>query len=148
LIGRHCGRNSWPGLIFLLEGGLGCGKTVFSQGLGAGLEVPEIITSPSYPIIQEYQGRFSFVHVDLYRLDSLQDIEMLGLDEYFNNTTVCAIEWPSRNEWHDVSLDMVTVDFQADSGDVRTIQITASTQILEKLNLLNHKGANREHCGL
>jgi len=88
-----------PGDILALKGPLGSGKTCFVQGIAIGLGVVErYITSPTFVLIREYQGRLPLYHIDLYRLGSGLEIGMLGLDEYFNGEGVTAIEWPEKAE--------------------------------------------------
>ena len=85
-------------LIIALNGDLGSGKTAFVQGLASGLEVPEeyYITSPTFTLINEYPGRLRLLHVDLYRLDSIADLEDIGLDESLYDQAVVAIEWADK----------------------------------------------------
>lgn len=84
-----------PGMTLLLEGNLGAGKTTFTKGIGAGLGIQRIIKSPTYTIIREYQdGTFPLYHIDLYRLEETEVIE-LGLDEYFEGSGLSVVEWPS-----------------------------------------------------
>jgi tRNA threonylcarbamoyladenosine biosynthesis protein TsaE len=88
-----------PGDILVLKGPLGSGKTCFVQGIARGLGITErYITSPTFVLIREYQGRLPLYHVDLYRLGSGIEIGMLGLDEYLNGDGVTAIEWPEKME--------------------------------------------------
>ena len=88
-----------PGDILALKGPLGSGKTCFVQGIARGLGVTErYITSPTFVLIREYQGRLPLYHIDLYRLGSGLEIGMLGLDEYLNGDGVTAIEWPEKME--------------------------------------------------
>ena len=96
--GQKIGENIQPGTILALYGDLGSGKTVFVQGLGAGLNVPEdyYITSPTYTLINEYPGRIKLFHVDLYRIDNPGEMEDTGLDDVFGNDVVAAIEWADR----------------------------------------------------
>ncbi|MEN9204072.1 MAG: tRNA (adenosine(37)-N6)-threonylcarbamoyltransferase complex ATPase subunit type 1 TsaE [Thermostichus sp. DG_1_6_bins_120] len=90
------GRMADPGLILLLEGNLGSGKTTFVQGLGQGLGIPEPIDSPTFVLLQEYySGRIPLFHCDLYRLDSIS-AEDLGLEELWNGQGITAIEWPQH----------------------------------------------------
>ncbi len=85
-------------LIIALRGDLGSGKTAFVQGLARGLEVPDgyYITSPTFTLINEYPGRLPLVHVDLYRLEKIDDIEDIGLDELLYDQAVIAIEWSEK----------------------------------------------------
>lgn len=84
-----------PGMTILLEGDLGAGKTTFTKGVAAGLEIDRIIKSPTYTIIREYtSGRLPLYHMDLYRLED-SGVEGLGLDEYFSGEGVSIVEWPT-----------------------------------------------------
>ncbi len=82
-----------PGDVVLLGGDLGSGKTTFAQGLAAGLGVDEPVTSPTYTIVQEYEGRLPVAHVDVYRLDRVQEIYDLGFDDFFDGERVTLVEW-------------------------------------------------------
>lgn len=80
-----------PGDVITLEGDLGVGKTTFTKGLAQGLGVNRMVTSPTFTIVKEYEGRLPLYHMDVYRLeDSDEDI---GFLEYFNGTGVTVIEW-------------------------------------------------------
>ena len=97
-MGREIGRKSHQGSVIALCGDLGAGKTVLAQGIAAGLGVKAIVTSPTYVIINEYEGRYRFYHIDAYRLNSSQEMRELGYEEYFYGDGVTAIEWPERIE--------------------------------------------------
>jgi len=73
---------------------LGSGKTTCVKGICAGLGVEEEVTSPTFTLINEYQGRLPVFHFDFYRIGSAQELRDLGLDEYFYGEGVCLIEWP------------------------------------------------------
>ncbi|MCD5325936.1 MULTISPECIES: tRNA (adenosine(37)-N6)-threonylcarbamoyltransferase complex ATPase subunit type 1 TsaE [Pontibacillus] len=80
-----------PNDLLTLEGDLGAGKTTFTKGLGTGLGVTRTISSPTFTIVKEYEGRMPLYHLDVYRLeDSDEDI---GFDEYFDGGGVCVVEW-------------------------------------------------------
>lgn len=81
------------GSVLTLEGELGAGKTSFTQGLAQGLGVTQIVNSPTFTIIKEYQGRLPLYHMDVYRLND--GVEDLGFDEYFYGEGVTVIEWAS-----------------------------------------------------
>lgn len=87
-----------PGDVVALYGELGSGKTVFTQGVCAGLEVHEYVTSPSFTLIQEYQGRLPVFHFDFYRLASEHEVEDLGVYSYWESEGVSLIEWADRGE--------------------------------------------------
>ena len=82
--------------IYLLTGNLGTGKTCLIQGIAFGLGVKEYACSPSFMIAREYHGRLNLYHLDLYRLDHIDEIIDLGIDEYFYNNAICAIEWAEK----------------------------------------------------
>ena len=98
LLAERLGRLLQPGDVVALVGELGSGKTLFSQGLARGLEVPETfyITSPTFPIINEYPGRIPFYHLDLYRVDSAAEFTELGIEEILYGQGTVAIEWAER----------------------------------------------------
>ena len=92
--GRKIGMNAKPGQIYTLTGDLGVGKTVFTQGVAAGLGITEPVNSPTFTIIQEYEdGRLTFYHFDVYRIADLEEMEEIGYDDYFFGQGICLIEW-------------------------------------------------------
>lgn len=92
--GFRMGREAKEGQIICLEGDLGVGKTVFTQGFADGLGIHEPICSPTFTIIQEYtQGRLPLYHFDVYRLGSPEEMEEIGYEEYFYSDGVCLVEW-------------------------------------------------------
>lgn len=93
-VGRKIGMNAKPGQIYTLTGDLGVGKTVFTQGVAAGLGITEPVNSPTFTIIQEYEdGRLPFYHFDVYRIGDLEEMEEIGYDDYFFGQGICLIEW-------------------------------------------------------
>ena len=99
-VGATVGRAATAGTVVLLEGQLGAGKTVFAQGVGAGLDVPSIVNSPTFVLMNEHLGgRLPLRHADLYRLDDPESIAELGLAEAAVDG-VLLIEWPERG--HDM----------------------------------------------
>lgn len=87
-----------PGDVITLEGPLGAGKTALTQAIARGLGVdPRIyVTSPTFSLLHEYQGRIPLYHMDLYRLSGGDEIESLGFSEYFYSDGLTVIEWPER----------------------------------------------------
>ena len=82
-----------PGDLLVLAGDLGAGKTAFAQGLGRGLDVTERITSPTFTLAQQYEGRMVVHHLDVYRLEQLAEVADLGLSELLDDGGVVLIEW-------------------------------------------------------
>ena len=95
-IGVRLGELALPGDVFLLVGGLGAGKTCLTQGIAWGLGVKEYATSPSFVVIRELQGRLPLYHIDFYRLDHLEEIAELGLDDYLYGKGVSVVEWAEK----------------------------------------------------
>ncbi len=93
-LGKEMGRQAVPGGVITLLGDLGCGKTVFTQGVAAGLGIEEPVNSPTFTILQEYQtGRMPFYHFDVYRIGDISEMEEIGYDEYVYGNGLCLIEW-------------------------------------------------------
>ena len=92
--GEELGRRLGPGALVLLIGNIGAGKTTFSHGLGRGLEVPTDIQSPTFALIYEHKGRLPLAHMDFYRLDTPDQLDALGVEEYLEGDGVVLIEWP------------------------------------------------------
>ena len=93
-VGRKIGMNAKPGQIYTLTGDLGVGKTVFTQGVAAGLGITEPVNSPTFTIIQEYEdGRLPVYQFDVYRIGDLAEMEEIGYDDYFFGQGICLIEW-------------------------------------------------------
>jgi tRNA threonylcarbamoyladenosine biosynthesis protein TsaE len=121
--GRELGARLHPGAVVLLDGPLGAGKTAFVRGIAAGLGCdPEDVSSPTFTIVQEYRGRVTLQHVDLYRLVP-REVDDLALDDLLSGT-VMAVEWPDR--WRDAPVDAILVKIDPLGGDRRQIDITAS----------------------
>jgi tRNA threonylcarbamoyladenosine biosynthesis protein TsaE len=97
-LGQKIGTLIKQPLVIALTGDLGSGKTAFVQGLAKGLEVPDgyYITSPTFTLINEYPGRYPLVHVDLYRLETIDGLEDIGLDEMLHGQAVLSIEWADK----------------------------------------------------
>lgn len=92
--GRMLAKEAQPGQIYCLDGDLGVGKTVFAQGFAAGLGIPEPVSSPTFTIIQQYEGgRLPLYHFDVYRIGDVGEMEEIGYEDYFYGEGVCLIEW-------------------------------------------------------
>lgn len=95
-LGEALGRLARPGDIFLLSGQLGAGKTCLTQGIAWGLGIEGYATSPSFVVMNQYQGRLPLYHIDLYRLENVAEVADLGLDDYLYGEGVCVVEWAER----------------------------------------------------
>ena len=95
-IGMKLGKLAAAGDIVLLVGPLGAGKTCFTQGIARGLGIHEYTLSPSFVLVREYQSKLPLYHIDLYRLDRIEEVTQLGLDDYFSGNGVCVVEWADK----------------------------------------------------
>ena len=97
-LGEKLGKTLKQGDVIALIGDLGTGKTCLTQGIarGIGLAPNEIVSSPSYILINEYSGTIPIYHIDLYRLENSEEIAELGLSEYVEGDGICIIEWAER----------------------------------------------------
>ena len=119
--GEHLAASLGPGDVVLLFGDLGAGKTAFVRGLARGLGASgEDVSSPTFTIIQEYAGRVTLYHVDLYRLEPLE-VDDLGLDDLVYGEGIVAIEWADR--WNGRPDDVIEVRLEEAGEDRRRIEI-------------------------
>ena len=94
LLGKQLGEQIKAGSILCLNGDLGTGKTVFTQGFAAGLQITEPVNSPTFTIVQVYdEGRLPLYHFDVYRIGNIEEMDEIGYEEYFFGEGVCLIEW-------------------------------------------------------
>lgn len=126
-LGQKLGEQAKAGQIYNLNGDLGVGKTVFTQGIARGLGITEAVSSPTFTIVQVYEeGRLPFYHFDVYRIGDIEEMEEIGYDDYFFGNGVCMIEWAElieelipENSIH------VTIEKDLEKGfDYRRITIT------------------------
>lgn len=124
-LARRIGALLAAGDVVLLAGDLGAGKTAFARGLGAGLEVTEPVVSPTFTLARVYSGRLRMVHVDVYRLDHVQELLDLGLDDLAGDDAVTVVEWGDvvSGEFAPDRLE-VALDFLPDAPDARRITVT------------------------
>lgn len=93
-LGEKIGKAAKSGQVYSLIGDLGVGKTVFTQGVAAGLGIAEPVNSPTFTIMQIYEeGRLPFYHFDVYRIGDVEEMEEIGYEEFFYGDGVCLIEW-------------------------------------------------------
>ncbi|MDA3938640.1 MAG: tRNA (adenosine(37)-N6)-threonylcarbamoyltransferase complex ATPase subunit type 1 TsaE [Spirochaetia bacterium] len=95
-IGKNLANKLKPGTIIALQGTLGSGKTTFVKGIALGLDITDEVTSPTYTIISEYSGKIDLFHMDLYRIESYEEFELLGTDEFMYSKNITIIEWSEK----------------------------------------------------
>lgn len=95
-LGRELGHLAQSGDVILLVGNLGAGKTCLTQGIAWGLDIDGYASSPSFILVNEYRGRIPMYHIDLYRLDSINEIADIGLDDYLYGRGLCVVEWADK----------------------------------------------------
>ncbi len=95
-LGAEFSKNLQKNDIVALIGNLGGGKTVFTKGVALGLGIKDLITSPTFTLINEYNGKYPLYHFDLYRLSDIDELYSIGYDEYFSSNGVCLIEWADK----------------------------------------------------
>lgn len=93
-VGKQLGEETKAGQVYCLNGDLGVGKTVFTQGFATGLGIEEPVNSPTFTIVQEYEeGRLPLYHFDVYRIGDVEEMDEIGYEDYFFGQGVCLIEW-------------------------------------------------------
>ncbi len=95
-IGASLGQRLLPGSVLAYRGDLGMGKTAFTRGLAKGLGFTGRVTSPTFTIVNEYEGRLPLFHFDMYRLGSSEELFDIGWEDYLSRGGVCAVEWSER----------------------------------------------------
>ena len=123
-LGERLGRCLTPGSVIAYTGDLGAGKTAFTRGLARGLEIPERVTSPTFTIVNEYEGgRLPLFHFDMYRLGGADELFDIGWEDYLARNGVCAVEW-SENVDEALEGDTIRIDIRrGDNDDQRKISI-------------------------
>lgn len=124
LAGCALGESLYPGLLILLKGGLGMGKTRFTQGIGRAVGYDRV-KSPTFVIMNEYDADVPFLHVDLYRLEGEGEIESLGIEEYLDDGFSAAVEWAEK--WRGRPEKRVEVEFLPvpDNAEARRLAFEA-----------------------
>ncbi|MEE8418979.1 MAG: tRNA (adenosine(37)-N6)-threonylcarbamoyltransferase complex ATPase subunit type 1 TsaE [Dehalococcoidales bacterium] len=95
-LGEQIGQMAQAGDVILLSGELGAGKTCLTQGIAWGLGIQEYALSPTFVIMREMHGRLPLYHIDLYRLDNIEESMDLGLDDYLYGSGICVVEWAEK----------------------------------------------------
>ncbi len=121
-VGEALGKLLSPGTVLAYTGDLGAGKTAFTRGLARGLGCTDLVTSPTYTIVNEYlSGRLPLFHFDMYRLSSSDDLWDIGWEDYLDRGGVCAVEWSERVT--DAMEDAIWVTIEKLGEDARRITI-------------------------
>ena len=108
-----------PGAVVAFTGDLGAGKTAFTRGLARGLGIGERVTSPTFTIVNEYEGgRLPLFHFDLYRLGSSDELFDIGWEDYLSRGGICAVEWSENAALEE---DAVSVDIRRGETDSRRV---------------------------
>ncbi len=137
--GRVVAKGLFPGSVVAFRGDLGAGKTCCAQGIAVGLGVKERsqITSPTFTLIQEYQGRLPIYHFDVYRLTCEEEIYDLGYEEYFYGKGVTLVEWAERIEAI-LPRDCLEITLQIEKDQSRTLRFySCNEQYRRVLTFMN-----------
>ncbi len=129
---KELGRKAEGGQLFLLSGDLGTGKTVFAQGFAEGLGIEDYINSPTFTIMQMYEGgRIPFYHFDVYRIGDPSEMDELGYEDYFFGNGVCLVEWAELiEELLPEDAIWITIEKDLEKGfDYRRITVKGSVDI-------------------
>ena len=125
-VGEKLGKEAKAGAVYTLNGDLGVGKTVFTQGVAKGLEIEEPVNSPTFTIVQVYEeGRMPFYHFDVYRICDLEEMDEIGYEDYFFGEGMCIIEWAELiRELIPENAKKITIEKDLEKGfDYRRITI-------------------------
>lgn len=126
-LGRRLAAGLEPGCVIAYTGGLGAGKTAFTEGLAAGLGCTDPVSSPTFAIVNYYRGRQPLAHFDLYRISSQNDLEAAGFYDYLDQGAIVAAEW-SENFADLLELEQpIRVDIQRVDENTRRITIEGVT---------------------
>ncbi len=131
-VGKIIARCLEGGAVLCLDGDLGVGKTAITQFIAREFGVEDYITSPTFTIIKEYEGRLPFYHMDVYRIDSEEDMYDLGYEEYIYSHGVTIIEWSNKIE--DILPDeRINIKIQRLNDTSRIMTIDGRGRVFEKI---------------
>ena len=129
-IGAALGKIIKPGTVIAYRGDLGAGKTAFTRGLAAGLGYTDMVTSPTYTIVNEYMGgRLPLFHFDMYRLRCSDDLFDIGWEDYLERGGVCAVEWSENVD--DAMEDAVYITIEKLGEDSRRITLEGGEELAD-----------------
>ncbi|MEA4942708.1 tRNA threonylcarbamoyladenosine biosynthesis protein TsaE [bioreactor metagenome] len=123
-IGEALGKRLCPGTVLAFRGDLGMGKTAFTRGLARGLGCTGRVTSPTFTIVNEYEGKIPLFHFDMYRLPDSDALFDIGWEDYLGRGGVCAVEWSERvSDALPEDTVWVTIAGRPENDDWRTITV-------------------------
>ncbi len=129
-IGAALGKILKPGTILAYRGDLGAGKTAFTRGLARGLDCSDIVTSPTYTIVNEYLGgRLPLFHFDMYRLRSSDDLWDIGWEDYLDRGGICAVEWSENVD--DAMENAIFITIHKTGEESRRIEIEGGEELAD-----------------
>ena len=129
-VGTALAKDLQPGTVIAYRGDLGAGKTAFTRGLARGLGVTDIVTSPTYTIVNEYLGgRLPLFHFDMYRLASSDDLFDIGWDDYLERGGICAVEWSENVA--DAMEDAIFITIEKTGDESRRITIEGGENLAD-----------------
>ena len=131
-IGRRIGTKAQSGDVLLLVGDLGAGKTTLTQGILWGLGGTEYARSPTFVLVNEYPARLTMYHMDLYRLNSIEEIEDLGLDDYLYGNDLCVVEWADKAPGY-FPVNHAVVQLEVIDDQTRRVTVSSETAYLDRL---------------
>ena len=123
-LGKKIGKQLKKGDVVALDGSLAAGKTYLTKGIAKGLGIQEDITSPTFTLISEYSGRFNLYHMDVYRLEGVEDFLDLGTEEMLYGDGVCVIEW-SKKVKQVLPKNTIYIDIMVNDDNSRKIIINS-----------------------
>ena len=121
-IGKKIGSSLTKGTVIAFKGTLAAGKTTLTKGIAESLEIDEVITSPTFTLVSEYEGKLPLYHFDVYRLDTVEDFLNIGSEEMMYGDGVCAIEWSEKIE-SALPKDAIIIEIEILTPETRKITI-------------------------
>jgi len=129
---KRLGQLVHGGDVICMTGDLGAGKTTFTQAFANGLDVEDYVTSPTFTLIHEYDGRVPLYHFDVYRINHVSEMEDLGYEEYFYGNGVCVIEWASLIE-EVLPKDRLWIEIKVTGIESRQICVDSTNDYYEEM---------------
>jgi len=124
-LGRTIGSQLKGAEVFAIYGPLGSGKTCLIKGIAAGAGAQDLrnVTSPTFVLVNQYEGRFDIYHIDAYRLESIAEFEMLGFDDFCYPESVVLIEWADKIESAIRRIDLIRIELAHAGEHTRTLRL-------------------------